>query len=247
MASTGETGLFGTNPLGTPSVSGMSQAGTLAIPIPRPWSWRVPARWAARSLVAFVAFLVVGNLVIQTVSLVARSTMAAGRVDGVDGVDNLRTVDDVVWRGANPTRAGYRALAAAGVTVVVDLRAEDDAAEHDAFVEGLGMRVVHLPIRDGQTPISDDVDRFLAVVRGSRGNVFVHCGAGVGRTGAMAAAYLMATDQAGSGSALGKNLAVGPPSLEQIVFAANGGDEPGGIVKALSRTLDGPRRIWHNL
>jgi protein-tyrosine phosphatase len=207
----------------------------------------VPGRWVARSLVAFLVFLVVGNLVIQAVSFVARSTMAAGQVGGIEGVDNLRAVDDVVWRGANPSRSGYRALAAAGVTVVVDLRSEDDAAEHDAFVEGLGMQVVHLPVRDGQIPSPDDVDRFLAVVHESRGTVFVHCGAGVGRTGAMAAAYVMATDQANPGTALGRNLAVGPPSLEQIVFAANGGDKPGGIVTAVSRMLDGPRRIWHNL
>jgi protein tyrosine phosphatase (PTP) superfamily phosphohydrolase (DUF442 family) len=195
----------------------------------------------------FITFLVFGNLAIQAVSLVARSTMAAGRVAGVDGVDNLRAVDDGVWRGANPTRSGYRALAGAGATVVVDLRAEEDAAEHDAFVDGLGMRVVHLPIRDGQTPSADDVDRFLAIVRESRGTVFVHCGAGVGRTGAMAAAYLMATDQAGPVSVLGRNLAVGPPSLEQLVFAANRGAQPGRIVKTLSRTLDAPRRLWHNL
>jgi protein-tyrosine phosphatase len=227
----------------------MTQAGSLplAIAIPRAWPWRAPGRWAVRALIAFVAFLVAGNLVIQGVSLFARSTMAGGRVQGVDGVDKLRAVDDVVWRGANPSEAGYQSLAGAGVTVVVDLRAEDDAAEDDASIEALGMRVVHVPIRDGQTPSSADVDRFLAIVRDSGGTVFVHCGAGVGRTGAMAAAYLMATDQAGPGTVLGRNLAVGPPSLEQIVYAANGGAEPGGVVKALSRTLDAPRRILATL
>ena len=223
----------------------VSQAVPLAVPLPlpRPWSWRAPGRWALRSLIVFVAFLVAGNLVIQGVSLFARSTMAGGEVEGIDGVGKLRAVDDVVWRGAHPSRAGYEALAGAGVTVVVDLRAEDYATDDDPYIEGIGMRVVHMPIRDGQTPGSADVDRLLSIVRDSGGTVFVHCGAGVGRTGAMVAAYLMATDQAGPGTVLSRNLAVGPPSLEQIVYAANGGDQPSAVVKAVSRTLDAPRRI----
>ncbi|WP_406215152.1 hypothetical protein [Streptomyces canus] len=44
--------------------------------------------------------------------------------------------------------------------------------------------------------------------------MFVHCGAGVGRTGTMAAAYLVKTGE--QSSAVRRNLAVGPPSIEQI-------------------------------
>jgi protein-tyrosine phosphatase len=227
----------------------MSQAVSPGLPLPlsRTFPWCTARRCVVRAALGLVAFLVVGNLLIQGVSLVARATVDTGRVTGVEHVDKLRGVDDTVWRGAAPSREGYRELADAGVTVTVDLRAESDAAANDEFIESVGMRVVHIPIRDGQTPSDDDVQRFLAVVRNSDGHVYVHCGAGVGRTGAMVAAYLMATDQAGPRSALTHNLAVGPPSLEQIVYAAGGGGEPSMVTKAVSRTLDAPRRIWHSL
>ncbi len=52
-------------------------------------------------------------------------------------------------------------------------------------------------------------------------------------------------------AALRHNLSVGPPSLEQIAFsvqtASGSYDRPGLGVTVLSRVLDGPRRIWHNL
>jgi protein-tyrosine phosphatase len=225
----------------------MSEVMALTPPLPRTLSLRAARQWAVRAAIGLGAFIVVGNLFIQGASLLARATVETGQVAGVEHVDKLRGIDDRVWRGARPDRAGYRELAAAGVTVAVDLRAEDDAAEDDAYIEGLGIEVVHLPIRDGQTPSPDDVDRFLAVVRNSDGQIFLHCGAGVGRTGAMVAAYLNATGQARPSSVLSHNLAVGPPSFEQIVYAAEGGTEPNVVVKAVSRTLDAPRRIWHIL
>ncbi|MFF8190380.1 protein-tyrosine phosphatase family protein [Streptomyces bobili] len=44
----------------------------------------------------------------------------------------------------------------------------------------------------------------------------MHCGAGVGRTGTMAAAYLVQSGEKSSTAAVRRNLAVGPPSIEQI-------------------------------
>lgn len=84
------------------------------------------------------------------------------------------------------------------------------------------------------------------------GPVFMHCGAGVGRTGAMAAAYSVSTTDAANGALLWENLSIGPPSPEQIVYAATIDDvgpveQPPTWVKGISRLFDGPRRIWHNL
>jgi protein-tyrosine phosphatase len=220
-------------------------AATFTVPCPR--SWCDVRRWTVRILVGFAAFLVLGNLMIVGASVVAQQVFDIGRINGVEGINNLRPVDGKVWRGAHPSKEGYRSLAAAGVTVVVDLRAEHDAAADDEFIERLGIEVVHLPIRDGQTPSGAAIDRFVDIVEDAAGPVFVHCGAGVGRAGAMSAAYLEATGQAGPIEALIRNFEVGPPSLEQIVFAGSGGQQPDLVITTLSRTLDAPRRIWHNL
>jgi protein tyrosine phosphatase (PTP) superfamily phosphohydrolase (DUF442 family) len=233
----------------------MPQALALGIPLPLShvlhfvaWhAWCSARRWIIRAAIGLVVFLVVGNLLILGASVAARALVETGQVAGVEHIDKLRAIDGKVWRGAAPGEAGYEALAAAGVTTVVDLRAEDFARDQDAFIEGLGMKVVHLPIRDGQTPTDGEVAAFLDAVKQSPGQVFFHCGAGIGRTGAMASAYLSATDQAGATEVLSHNLAIGPPSLEQIVYAVNGADDPNFVVKGVSRVLDGPRRIWHNL
>ena len=203
-------------------------------------------RGSLRAVVVLLAVVVVGNLAIVGVSAWARSTTPTSEL-GIDGVRNGFAVDERVWRGAAPTATGYRNLAAAGVTTVVDLRSDSERGAAVDVLDELGVETVRLPIRDGQLPTHDDIRRFLEVVAEADGTVFVHCGAGVGRTGAMVAAYLAAVGDAGCSAAVRGNLAVGPPSLEQIAFAARGGDHPGPVVTALSRVLDSPRRIWHNL
>lgn len=205
---------------------------------------------ALRLIGALVAVVVLGNLVIMGASWFARATTKTPQAAPVEGVDNLQAVDDRVWRGAAPTATGYRGLAEAGVTTVVDLRAEDGVEDAGHDVQALGMRYVHLPIRDGQVPKADQVAAFLKTVNEAPGRVFVHCGAGVGRTGAMAGAYLVARGE-GSTASLRQNLAVGPPSLEQIAYVGSldreGPERPSAVITAASRLLDFPRRAWHVL
>lgn len=194
-----------------------------------------------------VTLLLAGNLAILSMSLWARSTVSQPAAPAVQGIKNFRAVDAKLLRGAAPGREGFESLAAAGVTTIVDLRAEENLEIDTALLDGLGVRRVALPIRDGQAPTTSEVQRFLDVVERADGKVFVHCGAGVGRTGAMAASYLVAKGMQPS-QALMRNLAVGPPSLEQVAYAAELEDgefeRPGAVLTAVSRTLDAPRRLW---
>ncbi|MDQ3986195.1 MAG: dual specificity protein phosphatase family protein [Actinomycetota bacterium] len=201
--------------------------------------------------IGFVVFIVAGNLTILGANLIARAMLEAPTTPSLPGIANLEAVDDHVWRGAAPSETGYRALASHGVGTVVDLRAEEDVAVDEQLLKELDIDFVSIPLRDGQTPTPGQVGEFLAQVRKTDKRVFVHCGAGVGRTGTMAASYLVSSGQAEPLEALGRNLAVGPPSLEQITFVADlagrGAERPPAMISFVSRILDGPRRAWVHL
>jgi protein tyrosine phosphatase (PTP) superfamily phosphohydrolase (DUF442 family) len=71
--------------------------------------------------------------------------------------------------------------------------------EHERrIVESLGMRFVHIPIKDGnifnwsrRIP-TDTVKRFFDVLGAVPGPVFIHCKRGTDRTGALVAIYRIA-------------------------------------------------------
>ncbi|MBW3614536.1 MAG: tyrosine-protein phosphatase [Actinobacteria bacterium] len=206
----------------------------------------IAARWV---VAGFLAVVIGGNLIILLAFAVARATADDPDVGSVPGITNLRRVDERVLRGDGPAVESYIALAERGVTTVVDLRAEREILVPRDVLDRLGMRRLHIPIRDGQTPTGSEVERFLEAVEESEGDVYLHCGAGVGRTGVMAAAYSVATGEATAAQALRRNLAVGPPSLEQIAFTLklDQGEKvegPSRAIEAVSRFFDAPRRIW---
>ncbi|MDX2823985.1 dual specificity protein phosphatase family protein [Streptomyces ipomoeae] len=213
------------------------------------------ARIAVGVLLSGFALWATGTVGVLALSYVAREANPAPEgARTVRGIHNFQPVgtDGKLWRGAAPSPAGYRELADLGFTTVVDLRAEDLNAAQLAEPREAGLDVVRVPMRDGQTPTPEQVQRLLDTVARSSGPVFVHCGAGVGRTGTMAASYLVRTGQADSSAAVWSNLSVGPPSIEQIYYGLSlepdrATEKPPLPVVAVSRFVDAPRRMWSYL
>jgi uncharacterized protein (TIGR01244 family) len=171
--------------------------------------------------------------------------------DDWPAVSHLRLVDDKLVFGAQPTPADYEVLAEHGVTTVIDLREGSPAPgrpgrDDPAALTDLGIDYHPLPVTDGEAPSRREIREFLAIVEAADGRVYAHCSGGVGRSTTLAAVYQAAVGQDPS---VLEQLAVGPPTIEQIWFV--GTLRPGHpvhrinpVVAVASRVIDHPRTLW---
>jgi tyrosine-protein phosphatase SIW14 len=115
--------------------------------------------------------------------------------------ERFNKVDERLYRGAQPTEAGFRRLKELGITTIVNLRMEPDAirTNEKEMVEKLGLKYIAIPVEDGNfftrsRTIPDEAIRtFFKIVDDiEHGKVFVHCHRGADRTGAMVAFYRIA-------------------------------------------------------
>ncbi len=121
----------------------------------------------------------------------------AARVFGekrkVEGIRNFGIVSPVLFRGGQPTRQGFEALAKMGVDIVVDARGNRSNSE-GKVVRRLGMRYVSIPWHC-PFPHDDVFVQFLKLLKDNpHKKIFVHCRLGDDRTGMMIASYRMAVE-----------------------------------------------------
>ena len=107
----------------------------------------------------------------------------------------IRSVSQITpqfYVGGQYRQRGWSRLAARGITAVVNLRIEfDDAAAGIA-----PSRYLYLPTVDDEPPTLEQLhegNAFIAAEIAQGGGVYIHCGAGIGRAAAMAAAYFVST------------------------------------------------------
>ena len=104
----------------------------------------------------------------------------------VPGLPNFARVSEVLYRGAQPDREGFRHLRNLGIRTVVNLR---DHHSDEADLKGLGFRYVNIPCKASE-PEASKVVAFLKVVTSPQDQpVYVHCLHGSDRTGMMVACY----------------------------------------------------------
>jgi hypothetical protein len=94
--------------------------------------------------------------------------------------------------GGQYRRRGWRRMVGRGITGVVNMR-----IEYDDAVAGIApQRYLYLPTVDDDAPTLEHLRQGSAFIRdeiAQGGQVYVHCGSGVGRAATMAAAYLIDT------------------------------------------------------
>lgn len=104
-------------------------------------------------------------------------------------IGNFGQMDERFFRGAQPVMSDYQALKDLGITTVIDLR-NDPVDYEKAAVEALGMKYINIPMSGWKSPQQEDVDAFLKLIEDpNTGKFFVHCKAGIHRTGVIGAAY----------------------------------------------------------
>jgi tyrosine-protein phosphatase SIW14 len=109
------------------------------------------------------------------------------------GIPNFGQVSVNLYRGAQPSSAGFETLKKTGIDVVIDMRG-GRSKDEEAAVTKLGMQYVSIP---SHCPYPRDQTwaKFLKVIEENPGKkVFVHCRLGNDRTGLAVASYRMAEE-----------------------------------------------------
>ena len=110
-------------------------------------------------------------------------------------IKNFGQMDERFFRGARPKAEDLQALAALGVTTIIDLT--DNSREYEQpAVEAAGLKYINIPMVDKSYPSLDQVNEFLKVVNNPEtGKFFVHCAGGRHRTGVVGAVYRFNVDK----------------------------------------------------
>lgn len=118
----------------------------------------------------------------------AQSDKEEVKFDGIS-IKNFGQMDERFFRGAQPKRGDYEALAALGINTIIDLR--NDPKDYEKIeTEAAGMRYINIPMSDKKRPQDSQIEEFLKLVNDpATGKFYVHCVGGRHRTGVMGAVY----------------------------------------------------------
>lgn len=103
-----------------------------------------------------------------------------------EGVPNLFSVSDTLFRGDQPTASGMKELKKLGIKTVINLRSFHSDRDE---IENTDLRQEHIFMKPWHADREDAVEFIRFVTDQKNTPVFVHCQRGADRTGAMCAIY----------------------------------------------------------
>jgi tyrosine-protein phosphatase SIW14 len=139
-------------------------------------------------------------------------------------IKNFGSVNETLYRGAQPNENDIKDLSAMGVKTVIDLQ-QGGMGKEQSLVEAQGMKFYRIGMSDHGQPTSEQVELFLKIVNDPASQpVFIHCAGGRHRTGAMSAIYRMTHDGWSADQAFDEmkqydfNYGMGHGPLKQYVY-----------------------------
>jgi len=149
---------------------------------------------------------------------VAPSDLTPARIGALH---NFGKVNDHVFRGAQPSNAGFAELAKMGVKTVVDLREPGSRSDSEKkTVEADGMKYISIPLNGYGAPSNETVLKLIGFLDDkTAGPVFVHCRRGADRTGTILACYRITHDHWENAKALAEAKTFGMSFTERAMQA----------------------------
>lgn len=133
-------------------------------------------------------------IVSQSVSGLSDDEMAELREKEPESdLTNLHELEPGLLRGARPTEAGIRRLAAMGVKTIVNFEGpimHKYVEQEKRLATSLGIRFIHMPMAVVRPPKLDQVQAFHRIAQDPTNRpLYFHCKLGEDRTGTMAYTY----------------------------------------------------------
>ncbi len=129
-------------------------------------------------------------VLVLSASAISFAQTSPGNIQNVK-IENFGQMDEHYYRGAQPKKEDYQALAALGVKTIIDLQESPTKYEKSA-AEALGMKYINIPMSSHEYPKPETIGAFLKEINDpANGTMYVHCKGGRHRTGVTAAAYRM--------------------------------------------------------
>ena len=109
---------------------------------------------------------------------------------------NFYPVNEVLYRGGQPTEAGVKELAKMGVKTIIDLRGADNRAKkEETWAQNAGIYFINKPLNNWFEPKNAKIEEIIAEINKPENQpVFVHCQRGADRTGTVVAVYRITHD-----------------------------------------------------